>query len=164
MVDGKWLDGYSGQSVDELLKLEGEFRTDSIVAAFEQAIDQKALGGSENLSNEERAVLAVEALEREVNNGGFDQFFINAPEHAAIIKESLQQMNCPQTSEVAQRALTALNIPDLSAEKIQAAMAIEDEARDDALNECDELYYSTGEDIAGHLLAFIKLHKSSFKL
>jgi hypothetical protein len=36
-----WLDEYSGQTVDELLALEGEYRLDSLVLAFEQALDQK---------------------------------------------------------------------------------------------------------------------------
>ena len=62
--------GYSGQSADQLLSLEGMYRIDSLVRAFEQAITQKAQrGGVQSLTDEERIVLAVEALEREVNNG-----------------------------------------------------------------------------------------------
>jgi hypothetical protein len=41
MPDLNWLDEYSGQTVDELLALEGEYRLDSLVLAFEQALDQK---------------------------------------------------------------------------------------------------------------------------
>src|SRR5439155_6192926 len=67
----KWLNGYSDQSVEQLLSLEGEYRTDSLVLAFEEAINQKAQReGMQSLTEEERIVLAVEALEREVNNGG----------------------------------------------------------------------------------------------
>jgi hypothetical protein len=74
-----WLGGYSGQSVEELLSLEVTHRCDSLVLAFEEAIGQKAQrDGVRGLTTEERVVLAVEALEREVNNGGYDQFFINA--------------------------------------------------------------------------------------
>jgi hypothetical protein len=66
----KFLEGYSGQSTDQLLSLEADYRTDSLVLAFEQAIIQKAeRNGVKSLSDEERIVLAVEALEREVNNG-----------------------------------------------------------------------------------------------
>ena len=32
----KWLDGYSGQSAEQLLSLEGQYRTDSLILAFEQ--------------------------------------------------------------------------------------------------------------------------------
>jgi hypothetical protein len=41
MPDLKWLDSYSGQTADQLLALEGEYRIDSLVLAFEQALDQK---------------------------------------------------------------------------------------------------------------------------
>ena len=54
-----WLDGYSGQTTDELIALEGEYRTDSLVLAFEQALMAK-----DELTDEEKVVLAVEALER----------------------------------------------------------------------------------------------------
>ncbi len=70
MPDLQWLDRYSGETVDELLALEGKYRIDSLVLAFEQAIDQKAARvGGEYLTDVERIILAVEALEREVNNG-----------------------------------------------------------------------------------------------
>ena len=42
MADAKWLAQYSGQSVAELLALANEYRIDSIVLAFEQALGQKA--------------------------------------------------------------------------------------------------------------------------
>ena len=72
VADLPWFDGYSGQSVDELLSLKGRYRTDSIVVAFEQALSQKsAKRGDSALRTEELAVLAIEALEREVNNGGY---------------------------------------------------------------------------------------------
>ena len=85
MSELKWLEKYSGQTTDELIALEGKFRTDSLVTAFHQAVEQKwARDGGEALSEEEIVVLAIEALECEVNNGGYDQFFINSSEYAPI--------------------------------------------------------------------------------
>src|SRR5947209_20339717 len=64
----KWLDAYAGQSTDELIALRGEYRTDSLVVAFEEAVMQKAARlGAGALSMEENAILRVEALERDVN-------------------------------------------------------------------------------------------------
>src|SRR6266404_3594696 len=75
----KWLDAYSGQTTSQLLGLEHEFRVASLILGFEQAIDQKAAReGNDHLTKEEFMVLAIEALEREVNNGGYRQFFINS--------------------------------------------------------------------------------------
>ena len=48
MPDLQWLNGYKGQSVDELNELEGKYRTDSLVIAFGQAMDQKAARVGEN--------------------------------------------------------------------------------------------------------------------
>ncbi len=54
----KWLE-YSGESADQLLSLEGKYRIDSLVLAFEQAINQKAeREGMPSLTDEERVVLA----------------------------------------------------------------------------------------------------------
>jgi hypothetical protein len=162
----KWLESYSGQNTEQLLSLEGEYRADSLVAAFEQAIDQKsAAHGFHSLTLEEQFVLAVEALEREVNNGGYSQFFTNSSaEHCLNIVIGLERIGCPKTADITKQALNALNVPRLNAETIHASMATESDARDDALSECDDLYYDSGEDIAGQLFAFIKINKSAIKL
>src|SRR5437879_4032538 len=107
MQDLQWLDGYSGETIDELIALEGKYRTDSLVLAFEQAMDQKAARvGQDKLTLEERVILAIEALEREVNNGGYDQFFVNlSREYAPIIVDALRRIGCPRTAEITQKAL-----------------------------------------------------------
>ena len=98
MTELKSFDAYSGQTMDQLLSLEGQYRTDSLVVAIEQANGRKgARKGAESLTGEERIVLAVEALESEVNNGGYSQYFVNRHELAPIIVESLLRIDCPET-------------------------------------------------------------------
>jgi hypothetical protein len=119
----RWLDGYRGQTVKELLALEGKFRVDSLVVAFEEAMRQKAARlGMKNLTEEERIILAVEAIEREVNNGGYDQFFVNAPEFAPAIVKSLRRIDCPKTATITQRALDSLGLRHLTVEGIKKAI------------------------------------------
>jgi len=78
--------------------LEGKYRIDSLVLAFEQAISRKAArAGDRRLANEERVRLAVEALEREVNNGGYDQFFLNPS--ASVIVDSQSSFRCEKTAK-----------------------------------------------------------------
>lgn len=157
-----WLDGYSGQTVEELLALEGKYRIDSLVAAFEQAISQKATRDeSQALSDEERTVVAVEALEREVNNGGYNQFFANVPLFASTIVDSLQRISCKKTANITQRAIKALGVSELTAEAIDAAMAMENEERLAKLGRCNDSYYKCTESIAERLFAFIKSNKTS---
>src|SRR5213592_1958422 len=107
MSEFQWLDGYSGETVDELIALEGKYRTDSLVLAFEQAMDQKAARvGDCKLTDEERIILAIEAIEREVNNGGYGQFFVNSSrEYALIIVNALRAIGCTKTAEITQKAL-----------------------------------------------------------
>jgi hypothetical protein len=166
MLAAKWLEKYSGQTAEELLALEGEYRVDSLVVAFEQALDQKsARTGVESLSEAEQTVLAVEALEREVNNGGYSQFFVNSSrEYATTIVESLQRIGCPATATFTQKALAAFHLDSISEEGIARALALDDEGREEEFDRCDDLYYHAGEDIAERLFAFLKANKSAIRL
>ena len=164
MPDLKWLDSYSGQTINELLALEGECRIDSLVLAFEEALDQKAArNGGGSLTSEERVVLAIEALEREVNDGGYRLFFENSTrEFVPIIVQALERIGCARTAEITQRAIDALHLPMLTVEAVEAAIGGRES--DEELNRCDESYYKEGEDIAGNLFAFIKTNKSAIAL
>ena len=166
MPDLPWLDSYSGETADELLSLEGRYRTDSLVLVFEQALDPKAAReGLQSLSDEERIVLAVEALEREVNNGGYEQFFFNSTrEYAPIIVDALARIGCHRTAIITQKALEALRCSPLTPEAIENTMLEESEDRDQALFVCDNQYFARPEDIEGHLLAFIKANKNEIRL
>jgi Domain of unknown function (DUF4375) len=106
----KWLERYSGESTDALISLENEYRLDSIVLAFEQALDQKAArSGIESLTAEEYVVLAVEALEREVNNGGYCQFFFNTSSAPRIV-DTLQRIGCPEAARLTKRAIDIVGV------------------------------------------------------
>lgn len=165
MPELTWLDGYSGQTVDQLLALEATHRVDSLILAFEQAINQKsARVGMEALTPEERTVLAVEALEREVNNGGYHQFFVNTMEFAPLIVEVLRRIACPQTAAITEAAIQALRLPELSVAEIEKVIYDDDDERDNKLGECDDRYFEYAENIEGQLFAYTKTHKHSFTL
>ncbi len=159
-----WLEGYSGQSVEELLSLRGKYRTDSLALAFEQAIGQKAARESvQSLTEEERVVLAVEALEREVNAGGYSQFFFNSSrEFAPIIVAALDRIGCKKTAAITQKAVRALGASDLAEDAIDAALALDD-GRRAKLDRCDDSYYEDPEPIAERLLAFIAENKTNVR-
>lgn len=156
----------SGQTVEELLSLEGKSRIDSLVLAFEQAISQKAERTSnQGLSYPERVVLAVEALEREVNNGGYDQFLTNSSrEFAPTIVESLKRIGCKKAASITQKAVNALGVSELTVKAIDTAMATDDEPRQKTFAQCDDAYYRNTEPIAERLFAFIKANKGGISL
>ena len=165
MSDLPFLQNFSGQTVEQLLSLEGEYRIDSLVLVFEDALGKKAFReGDHALNADEVVILAVEASEREVNNGGYGQFFENSSqEFAPIIVQALIRIGCPRTAEITQRAIKSLHLPTLSVETIEAVVA-GDKMNDDELNDCDSSYFRAGEDIAGQLFAFIKTNKDAIKL
>jgi Domain of unknown function (DUF4375) len=109
-------------------------------------------------------VLAVEALEREVNNGGYSQFFVNSSEFAPTIVEALERIGCKKTATITQRAIKALGISEVTTKTIDTAMATEDERCLTKLSRCDDAYYNSPESIAERLFAFIKTNKASIKL
>lgn len=165
MPDLQWLDGYSGESIDELIALEGKYRTDSLVLVFAQAMDQKAArAGESKLTPEERIILAIEALEREVNNGGYGQFFVNSSrKYAPIIVDALRCIGCPKTAEVTQKALKIVQKTPMTQKEIENGTWEENEERQDALSECDSRYFERPENIEECLLAFIKVNRAKIE-
>lgn len=167
---------YSGQTTNELIALEGLYRTDSLVCAFETGLYKKydlynTRTDISKLPPEELAILAVESLEREVNNGGYQQFFGNSSsQYAAIIIESLKVIGCLDTAKITQDALTVLGVSlTPSAAEIDEALlkGITDEQEDEqgkALDNCDKRYYDRAEDIGSALFTYIKSNKDRIAL
>ena len=161
MANLPWLDAYSGQTVEELITFEGEYRIDSLVNVFEQAIDQKAARvGYGELTDEELIILAIEALEREVNNGGYGQFFVNSSrEFAPIIVPALHRIGCPRTAEITTKALNTVQQIPMTPEEIENGTWEENDERTEALSECNSLYFERPENIEESLFAFIKANR-----
>lgn len=165
-MSDKWLDEYSGQTADELLAMSADHRKDSIVLAFEAALDQKADRlGLDALTDEERVVLAVEGLEREVNNGGYDQFFGNSSsQHAAVVVDALKRIGCPDVAALTQRAIDCLGISTLTVEAIEDVIFEEDEEREQVLHDCDSEYYEKAGCLAEPLFEFIRQNAARITL
>ena len=166
MSELRWLNGYSGQTTEELIALEGAFRTDSIVAAFAQAIAQKAARlGDAHLSTPERVVLAVEAVEDRVNSGGFDSLLRYESALVPAIVPSLEAIGCHAVADLARSAIEAIDIDGpITANAIESAIDEENDARDDRLDALDRRYYEIAGDLADPLLEFIKSNRDQIKL
>jgi hypothetical protein len=167
MADLKFLASYSGESTEELINMGEDHRIDSLVMAFEEALGKKAYQlGDAALSWPERVVLAVESLEREVNNGGYAQFYINSSkEYASVIVDALHAIACRDTAAVTLASIEALQISgSITESSIDEAMARADRTLLDRLAECDERYYELGENIAEKLFSFIRRNNDLIRL
>ncbi|MBI9076238.1 MAG: DUF4375 domain-containing protein [Desulfatibacillum sp.] len=166
MTEIQWFEDYTGQTTDELIALEGRYRKDSIVLAFESVLDQRAdKFGPQSLSQEELVILAIEALEREVNNGGYEQFFINSSyEYSPTIVDALNRIGCSDAAAITQDAIDSLGIRGaITIEKVEQIMKEEDEGREEKLGACDDRYFDTIGDLSEPLFEFIKANKGNIK-
>lgn len=142
-MDKQFLDSYSGQTTVELIALKDVYRIDSLVLAFEQAIDQKP---ETDLSDPERFVLAIDAMEREVNNGGWEQFFANTDnQFDSILETALEAIGCPNAASISKDA-------------------IESNEQGAELDEYDTRYYANSESIEDRLFDYIEIHQAEIQL
>lgn len=161
----RFLTGYGGETTEQLLALEPSCRIDSLVLAFEEGIQRKGLHVPD-ITAQERCVLAVEALEREVNNGGYSQFFINnSREFVDVIESALLAIGCPKVAAITRDAIAALGIAGpVSAEKAEEAALRDDAAVRTALEACDSRYFDNDEPIADRLFAWIKANRQAIRV
>ena len=162
MNETRFLDRYGGQTLSELLALADTYRVDSITLAIEEALLRKPV---HELSSAERVVLAVVALEREVNNGGYNQFFLNEPGFAHEVAASLDQIGCGETARISRGAVAGLGIqPDWTTDQIQGAAADATDEQDARLGELDDEFFAHPDRIADRLLAYIRQNGANISL
>lgn len=165
LADVGWLDGYSGQTVDELLLFEGTEGVYAILSALEQAVKDKVNAtGTLKMTGVERMLLSVMALLREANNGGYDQFFRNSSRRfAPSIVDDLVRVGCTEIADITQQALDSLNLPEPTVAAIEAAMGTESTNRDRALQRCNIAFYSQTE-VWERLFLYVKAHHDAIRI
>jgi hypothetical protein len=163
LADLGWLEGYAGQSMDELLSFEGSQAPERLLATAEEALRRK-IKEERNWTAPERIIVTVMTLLYEVNNGGFDQYFRNSSlSHASVIVDDLKRVGCKGTAKIAQKAIKALRASDLKPDGIRAAMGKTDSRRDQTLHDCDEAFYNLNE-IPDRLFAYMRENARAIRL
>ena len=137
-----------------------------ILIALSQS-DRTAIG-SDNFvtqSGPQKVFSSIWALEAEVNNGGFSQYFFNdSRETAGFITEALKIVGARQTAELCRQAIdTAFpaGLPsDLAVIRSMAAdFPEETEAR---LNDLDRQFYLYPDNLTELLYAYVAAHPEEF--
>ena len=156
---------YTGQTLEELLAFKGTHSLHSLLCAIEEASQlRRSRNPQRSPSAAESVLLAVLAFEREVNNGGFAQFFSNSSRvYAAQIVDALEQTGCTSLADLAARAIACLDVNPVTPSAVLEAMLREDHARDGALEALDQSFYKTPSP-AAELLEFVESNRGQFTL
>jgi hypothetical protein len=150
--------------IETILKIEDETTAIteldsmlSIISNHGQEIDR--------LTESQKIVLIVENLEREINNGGFNQFFFNSGgQFAHETITALRTIKAFKTADIVSRSISAWpnqKVPKDWSERQELVDEISDQA-DIVWNECDKEFYKYQDNIVKLLLDYVKSNKSDF--
>jgi hypothetical protein len=159
-----WLE-YAGQDTAQILACKRTHRIDSLLCALEQAIELRQSRIPDVATTpEEHTFLAIMALQREVNNGGYHQFFGNSScKYALTVVPALERIGCEATAALTRRAIDALNLHPLNLKSIEDSIFKPSPERDQALDALDKQFYKILE-IEPRLLTFVESRQQEFAL
>ena len=105
------------------------------------------------------------AVESEVNNGGFAQYFLNSSaETAPFVAEALETIGAPRTADICRRAI-ACAFPAGLPSTPEATSAAAAEFSDETVNELENLdaeFFAYPHDLTELLFAFVSRHPDEF--
>jgi len=108
---------------------------------------------------------SIWALESEVNNGGFSQYFFNdSRETASFVSEALQTIGAPKTADICRRAIAAAfpnGLPENPEDISLAASDFPDEVRE-ALEPLDNEFFGYPHNLTELLFAYVLKHPEEF--
>jgi hypothetical protein len=113
----------------------------------------------------QKVFTSIWALEGEVNNGGFSQYFQNySNETAGFVVDALRLIEAHQAAEICNRALMIafpMGLP-MSPEAIGTAAANFPPDVEEALNSLDQDFYLYPDDLTELLYAYVAAHPDEF--
>jgi hypothetical protein len=108
---------------------------------------------------------SVWAVESEVNNGGFSQYFGNSSaETAAFVVEALDTIGAPRTADICRRAIACAfssGLPPTPEQVSEAALGFSDETLED-LESLDVEFTAYPHDLTDLLFAYVSAHPEEF--
>ena len=108
---------------------------------------------------------SIWAVESEVNNGGFSQYFANSSnETAGFVAEALETIGAPKTADICRRAIAAAfpaGLPPTSEAISSAASEFSDE-QEDELSDLDDEFFQYPHNLTELLFAYVSKHPDEF--
>lgn len=108
---------------------------------------------------------AIWAVESEVNNGGFAQYFLNGGgKSTPFVVEALETVGAPKTAAICKRAIVTAfpdGLPQSEEEMRSAAADFPDEVLE-RLEPLDQEFYSYPHNLTDLLFAYVSAHPHEF--
>src|SRR5688500_11649746 len=92
-------------TIDEVLAREDG--TQFAIALSDLVFPRWNRDGYESLTEAERVAYLVDALERDVNNGGFGQYFENCPGEAPLAAAALETIGAVRAAAIVRKAMAS---------------------------------------------------------
>jgi len=149
--------------VAEILQLADD--TEFAIGMSELVFAREAAVGYQRLTPPEQVVFCLDGLEREVNNGGFAQFFGNSSgDHALETVEALRTLGAPQVAALVARAVAVFpdGRPDPDRERRQQQLDRLDQRALATLGELDTAFFEYPENLAALERAYVSSHQQQF--
>src|SRR5271155_2857768 len=116
-------------------------------------------------STPQKVFSAIWAVESEVNNGGFSQYFFNdSRESAPFVVETLETIGAPKTAAICKRAIAAVfpsGLPPESQAVRSSAADFSDEILE-GLEPLDQEFFAYPHSLTDLLFAFVCQHPGEF--
>ena len=140
--------------------------TDSFLQITDVIYDKESDAAYDALTEAEKTVYCIDSLLREMENGGFVQFFHH--EVGALAEdtlESLERIKAKGTFDLMNRMLDLFDnrqVPADEDERIEAFDQIESEHAD-LIAELDDRFYDVGENLVELTLRFVQKNLKDFR-
>jgi hypothetical protein len=150
--------------IDEILAIEDP--TQFAIALSDHVYSREGPPGLSGLTEAEQTVYCIDGLEREVNNGGFAQFFLNsAGDQARETVAALRRIGADHTAHLLERAMEPFGGAGPSADRDARAgqLARIGKSADSLWRELDDAFYEYKDDLTGLLRSYVRGKRDQFQ-
>lgn len=151
-------------TIDDVLSKEDG--TEFAIALSDLVFGRYDRDGVAALTPAELVAYCVDALEREVNNGGFDQFFWNSSGDAAHqTHAALVEIGAPAAADLVREAIAAFpgaKVPADRGEREKVLESLPESARE-KWAELDGRFYEYPDDLTALMRRYVQAHRADFR-
>jgi hypothetical protein len=152
-------------NIDEVLAKEDN--TAFAVALSDLVFPRYDRDGFASLTPAEQVALCVDDLDREVNNGGFDQFFWNSSgDHAHETLRALETIGALQAAQIVREAIAcfpAAVVPVDRDERTDVVMPKLPQSVRETWSALDGRFYEYPDDLAALMRRYVVANRAGFR-